>query len=446
MAVKKALIVSYLWPPMEGVGLIRAMKFAKYLTGFGWQPFVLTVKPRINNKATGSVPPGVIVLRTDYRDVLHDAKKMFSHREDAGVTGSEGSEKRSSGMTKNRIGSIAREVVAMPDEQIGWYDFAVRDGKALIERERIDLIFSTSPPETAHLIARKLKKICGIPWVADLRDLWSDDHFRDRSFLKKAILKMMEGRVLKDADAVVTVSVPWASRLACSIGSRVDVIENGFDEEDFRGAVPVANKKFTITYTGKIHRKHQDISVFLKTIRDLVKSGDIDRGRVDVRFYALGYDRPDIDWMARIYGLEGIVRDMGRVSYEESIIEQKRSDALLFVQWQGRGREGWYSAKLYDYIGSRRPIIALAERGGIIEDIIRKTASGSIADDEKALKESLLRLYREYAASGTVKYCGNEAEVGKNTRRRRAGQLADIFDSLLPKNRAAAERVNTEVQ
>lgn len=411
---------------MEGVGLIRAFKFAKYLPEYGWQPLILTAKEGRENHFDASLEQGIKVFRTEYRDIIGDIKRLGNVHHIEAQPGRRAK--------KRRIRSFARELISMPDEQIGWYKFAVEEGRKIAEEENVDIVFSTSPPETAHLAARRLKKYYNIPWVADLRDLWADDHFRPRPLYKKIALRLMEKNVLKDADFLTTVSEPWAEKLRSSIKGlkdKVRVIENGYDEEDFKDIAYTKNEKFTIAYTGKLHREHQPVNIFLKALRDLAQEGAIDRSKISVKFYVLGYDKPDIITMAESYGLSDVVSQFDKVSYDRSLEIQRSSDALLFVQWQGPSGDGWYSAKLYDYIGARRPILALAQRGGIIDDLVTKTSSGMIADDEHSLKKAILRLYGEYIKSGQIKYEGNGREVSTYTRRLRAKELAGLFDSLL---------------
>jgi glycosyltransferase involved in cell wall biosynthesis len=273
-----------------------------------------------------------------------------------------------------------------------------------------------------------------LPWIADLRDLWSDDHFRRRSRLKRSVLRFIEKRVLKDAKAIVTVSEPWADKLRSTLGcarDRVKVIENGFDEEDFASADYGKNEKFTITYTGKLHKEHQDISIFFRALSELVKKGDVDINKMHVRFYVLGHDRPDLMKLAEAYGISAAIEEAGKVNFIKSAEAQRASDALLFVQWQGAGQDGWCSAKLYDYIGSGRPIIAIAGKGGIIDEIISRTSSGTVADALDPLKAEISRLYNEHARNGRIEHTGNDGEIAACSRKLKAKQLAGLFDSAL---------------
>ncbi|MCM8761052.1 MAG: glycosyltransferase [Candidatus Omnitrophica bacterium] len=433
MSVKKVLMISYAWPPMEGVGTMRAFKFAKFLPEYGWSPLVLTVKagkPLAGDAESEYALNGTKVFRTDYKDVIGSLKRIVSR-----ITTADDSELKTYLRPKKpakRV-SFVREMVTMPDDQIGWYSLALEEGKRIIEQERVDVIFSTSPPETAHLVARKLKTLSGMPWVADLRDLWAEDHFRPRSFIKKAALRIMEKSILKDADSVITVSEPWAERLKKSLRDNrgvVSVIENGFDEEDFGRIGFSKNAKFTISYTGKLHKDHQPLEPFFKAVADLVAHGKIDRRKIELYLCVFGYDKPDVEKLSQSFGLHDIVKESGMVSYERSLEIQRSSDALLFIQWRGEGGEGWYSAKLYDYIGSGRPILAMAAKSGIVADLIRRTKSGVIAENETELKDAILQLYEEYILRGTTECRSNPEEIIRLTRRNRAAQLACILESL----------------
>lgn len=437
MAMRKVLMISYIWPPTEGIGLVRALKFAKYLPEYGWEPIVLTTRPHPGmDDAVEDFPGGIKIFRTGYTDVIGNMKNSLAafipRREKYyGIMPAEARLRR--GRRKNNsLAAIVREFIAFPDEQIGWHDYAVEAGKKIIEDHNVDAIFSTSPPETAHLAARSLKKYSGLPWVCDMRDLWSEDHYRRRPLLKKMLLKIMEKKVLKDADMVTTVSMPWAKRLI-SGGvnySRISVIENAYDEEDFKAIQYSKNKKFTMAYMGKLHKTHQPVDVFFTAVADLITNKRIAKDKISINFYVLGYDHPDIDAMAWQYGVADIVRSMENVSYARSLEIQRSSDMLLFVQWQGRGSDGWYSAKLYDYLGARRPILALAKKGGIIEDLINRTSSGAIAHDKPGMEREILLAYDEFIKTGSVKYAGNEGELSKHTRLARTGQLADILTLL----------------
>jgi glycosyltransferase involved in cell wall biosynthesis len=421
---------------MEGVGLIRAMKFAKYLPEYGWEPIVLTVGLSGETGFDVSGSAKMKVFRTPYKDVVGTMRGclrdlMFWRRNDR--PSAERLQGSFAQMPKaaNPVASIVKGFITIPDEQAGWYRFGAAAGAKLVNEEKIDLIFSTSPPETAHLIARSLKLRHKVPWFADMRDLWVDDHYRKRTFFKKGILRFLERKVLQDADLVITVSRPWADRIAESMNGqkKVVVIENGFDDEDFKDMAYTRNDKFTISYTGKLNREHQKMHIFLKALSGLLADNRIDRSKLLVKFYLTGYDRPDIKGLARTYDIADVIEEPPTVRYKKSLEAQRSSDALLLIQWQGVGKDGWYSSKVYDYLGARRPILALAEKGSVIERLINDTASGLVADDPETIQYAVLAMYDEYIKNGYVAYAGKEDRILKCTRRRRAEELAALFDS-----------------
>lgn len=440
MSKRKVLIITYEWPPMEGVGLIRALKFVKYLPGYGWDPIILTVKSYLNDRSGYAYLQSkhIKVYRTEYKDVIEDFKKFFRIRTLEKRSNHDDNLKQEPRSKTNKLRSFFRELLSIPDPRIGWYKFAVLAGKKIVKKENVDLIFSTSPPETAHLIARRLKKCFNVPWVADLRDPWANNHFRLKSpFPKEIISRYMEKNVLKKADQVITVSEPWAQNLRSSIGNmrnRIRVIENGFDDEDFSHlTMHNRNEKFTISYTGKLHKEHQPIDIFFKILKDLIAENRIDRNRINVKFYVFGYDRPNISRLIESYGLNDVIHEHGKVDYNKSHEIQMSSDVLLLVKWQGKGGEGVYTTKIYDYIGARKPILVVGPEGGIIDELIRRTSSGIIAGDEDSLKKAISVLYGEYIKRGYIKHKGNDQEISKCTRRLQARELANIFNSLVSK-------------
>jgi len=154
-----------------------------------------------------------------------------------------------------------------------------------------------------------------------------------------------------------------------------------------------------------------------------------------VNFYGLGYDRPDLRTLAGHYNLDGIVNEFNIVDYKKAAEIQLSSDMLLFVQWCGKGSDGWYSAKLYDYIGAHRPILALAQKDGILAKLITKTSSGVVAASDEEIRATIKRFYDEFIRSGNVRYDGDEIEIAKLSRAVRAKELATLFDSLIGRSK-----------
>lgn len=407
MAVKKILFITYAWPPKGGVGVMRVLKFAKYLPQLGWMPVILTTDDNAPGSPSRNEDVGIDKKRyKTVRVAYEDRLSAFPVR--------------------------LRRILLIPDTMIGWLRSAVEEGLKLLKEEKIDAIFSTSPPRTAHLIASELKKRSDLPWAADLRDLWSCDHFEKESFLRKYLFSLpMERKILKGADRVVTVSGEWALDLARTSGIAADkirVITNGFDEEDYSDIPTDRSPRFTLAYTGKLHREMQDPEILFETLGDCVKENLIKRDKIDIRFYTLGFRKADILSLARKYGIADIVTECGPVDYKESLKIQRDASALLFFQW--KGAKGWYSAKIFEYLGSKRPVIVISEEDSIVNKLVKDLDAGAIANSKEGLKSILLRYYNEHVEKGYIVSRVNEENLKNYTRLHGAKVLAGLLNEL----------------
>jgi hypothetical protein len=326
-----------------------------------------------------------------------------------------------------------RENILFPDTYSGWYGFAVDSIIRLLEKERCDVIFSTSPPETTHAIAKRVKERTGLPWVADMRDLWSEDIFRARTRWGRMLSCCIERHTLKDADAVVTVTDGWSdlvSRSAMIPKERIRVITNGYDEDDY--AIPVEPpSKFTITYTGKLRNRYQDPEPFFKALSISISDGSIDRTKIAVKFHVFGYDAADIKGLSERYRLSDVVESPGRIGYPDMVKALLSSNMLLFVGWNGRAGNSWHSAKIFDYIGARRPILFLGDKTSSIARLIECLQCGVAAQSIDEISRGLASCYREFIGNGSValKY-PDDRVLQPYTRRATAGQLAQVFGEV----------------
>jgi glycosyltransferase involved in cell wall biosynthesis len=441
----KILMICYAYPPMGMVGVIRPVKFAKYLPEFGWQPTVLTVEERAGKfpckKEMGDLPE-VAVIRTPYVDVIDSFKGKLSFFRGANQTEKlvGGGEIASPVMDGNaqakEAGSVKRliyEMLTIPDEQVGWYGPAVTAGRELMRRERFDAIYSTSPPETAHLIAHTLKSEFGVPWVADLRDLWTLDHFRQRSNLKLFILDKMERQVFRDADALITVSERWRNDLARLHGSTTKpilCIPHGFDEEDYPATPETDSEVFKLVYTGTIDKDFQDPAILLQAVAGLLQEKLIEPQHFQIHFHAYGNHMPDFDSLAKEYGLQGIVKQCAVLEYHECLRVQQSASALLVMQWNSEKGKGNPPLKFYDYLGTRRPILIVGSGEGILGDMIQETGAGRIADSPAKISNILLAWYREFLRTGRLEFAGNEMGLKRYTRRLQTAKLAGLLQQV----------------
>src|SRR5262245_30989997 len=286
---RRVLMICFAYPPVGGAGMIRSAKFVKFLPYFGYEPVVVTPAhgaARLPCDADFGRSPGATIHHTGYRDVVNDVRDVF-HRSTPRpsptslVTDGVAPAQRPHGWRQS-VRRLAYDAVTLPDEHIGWKEPALQAVRALVARTRFDIVYSTSPPESAHLVARAIKREFGIPWVADLRDLWSDDHYRRRTRATRWVLRRIERRTLTGADALVTVSEPWRRQLAATyetVARPVKCIAHGFDVDDYRAAGCGA-ARFTITYAGTLDAHFQDPTPFFEALGEAVRRGAIERDRV----------------------------------------------------------------------------------------------------------------------------------------------------------------------
>ena len=442
---RRVLMLCFAYPPAGGVGMVRSAKFAKYLPAKGYAPTVVTpvaASARITYSQEHGERPGVTVCRTPYQDIVTTIRGAVGFRRARGQAASPAVQAPASPRSgwRQSIGWLVHEVVTVPDDHIGWRRPALAAARDLFARAPFDVVYSTSPPETAHLVAHAIKREFGVPWVADLRDLWSDDHYRQRSAVKRRVLRAIERRTLAGADALVTVSDPWRRQLAERYETparRVVCIPHGFDPDDYApGVVPDA-RLFTITYTGTLHRTFQDPEPFLRTVGQLVADGTIDRARLQIDFHVFGENLPDLDALARRYALTGIVRRQPPLDYRACLAAQQASTVLLVLQWRSDAGAGNPPLKAYDYLGARRPMLVVGSGEGVLGPLMKDTGAGIVAPAATEIASALTAWYAEFAATGQVAWSGREDALRGCTREAQAGKLAALFDDL---TRGAAAR------
>jgi hypothetical protein len=407
----------------------RVPGLIKYLPEFGWQPVLLTT----DVPSDIPLPPGISAIETPYRDALGFWRKFFRQKADLN---SKSQFEKSFDTTHgnsliNRILSFGGEVINYPDSYKGWKALAVKAGDDLLQKEDISAIISSSSPVTAHLIARELKNRYRIPWIADLRDLWSQNHNYYYSPLRKLFDRRIERKTLSITDAMVTVSQPLTDKLGIlHKGKTIYSITNGFDPEKV-GLIPSRlTSKFTITYTGNIYGGKQDPTKLLVALRKLIAEDAIDPDDIEVRFYG-----PRLEWLENEIGkytLSSSVKQYGLVPQQVAIEKQRESQLLWLLDWDDPTETGVYPLKIFEYLGSRRPVLATGGvAGNVIGMLLDQTKAGIHAVTTDNIKNSLRDLYREYKLNGEISYHGLGEEIDKYTHPKMTGEFVAILDGLL---------------
>ncbi len=409
---------------MSEIGGVRLYGLAKYLLECGWNPIILTpVLP-------GEPDPRFRVIQTPYDDVVGLWKKRMGLNTKESLNAQLGvSRAKDRPSVIDRLVYLPNEVITYPDPIRGWYKHAVQAGERLLQSERIDAILSSSYPITCHLIAKTLAEKYPIPWVADLRDLWTQNSYSNHCALRRFAEKRLELQTLGKANALVTVSRPLADDLSRLHAHKpVYVITNGFDPEDASFAPPELTDKFTITYTGALYGGKRDPSMLFEALKNLISDGVIDPERVEVRFF--GSQDPWLFDEIKGAGLDGIVKVFGFVPRDQALLRQRESQLLLLLLWNNPQDKGVYTGKVFEYLAAGRPIIALGgPEESVVKDLLNETQAGHYISSLEDLEFVLSRYYSEYLRTGAIPRT-KESAIMKYSHLEMAKKFADLLDKV----------------
>jgi len=417
----KVLIITKFFPPFPNMASSRLGGLAKYLPKFGWEPIILM--PDLKLKTD----PRYRVITTEYPgDTAGSAIKSL------GLNPSKRPVEQiplpsyiceSNNYFIVRFIDIIGGILIYPDAEKKWFPFALKEAERLLRTEPIDAIISSSAPVTAHMVASALNKQFQIPWVADLRDLWSQTHLHSYGLIRKWRERRLEVQTLKNAAALTTVSQPLADELAnLHLNKRINTILNGFDPDDVTPAK--LTTQFTITYTGLIYPRKQNPVALLRALRELIDSRQIDPRQVCVRFIG----RPQY-WLRQEIkkkNLQNIVQEIERIPREESLARQRESQVLLFLNWNDPRQTGVYTGKIFEYLSARRPILAFGPRD-VTSKLIEDTRTGFQTTNLSELKDCLLKLYTEFLSAGFVSYQGRDETISQYTQIEMARKFAELL-------------------
>jgi glycosyltransferase involved in cell wall biosynthesis len=438
---RNALLVSYWFPPGGGSSVQRILKFAKYLPENGWHTSVLTVKKPasyyIDHDLEKEIPPYTRVYRTKSPDLTEIYKslrevvrpRLVRAKSNAASGGTRLPELRLSGF-EGMVRSIAANVL-IPDGNITWLPFAVREGLDIIRREKIDVILTSAPPFSVHLIGWWLAKLTRKPWVADYRDLWgASNPFAPISRFRQGLDNVIERRILRTATEVVTATPTLNQKIPAKDPSipkeKFHLIVNGFDPNDFKDikrSEPAG--KFTITFTGGV-TPPGTARTFFTALSELPQHVKDD---LQVTFFGGLYDA-DRDLITEL-GLEACVKTESFISRREVLERQANSHVLLLLI-----NPLWVESlpgKLFEYIANRRPILALIPPEGDAAELIKSSNAGIIVPwpDVQEARKQILSLYEKYKQGSLPPPELVYEAVRPFERKTTAAQLANLFDRMV---------------
>jgi len=250
--------------------------------------------------------------------------------------------------------------------------------------------------------------------------------------LRRVLDRRLELQTLSTADALVTVSQPWADKLSALHKGKVTyAITNGFDPETVNIAPAKLTDKFTITYTGTIYARKHDPAKLFAALRDLISDRVIEPNDIEVRFYGVmaGWLEKEI----KQYGLSSIVNLYGKVPKDVALQKQRESQLLFITKWKDPQERGAYSGKIFEYLAARRPILAADGSDDVVTNLLDETKAGIDAPTIEDIKEALQKLYQDYKLRGEIAYNGIDSKINKYSHREMAKKFSEILDHLAPK-------------
>lgn len=436
--MKKVLFITCYWPPAGGGGVQRGVKFCKYLRDFGWEPVILTVQDGYAAQIDPSLERDVRGDMRIYRTPILEPHKLFNRIKRPETRGAEKLVLDKSHARRARwiqtIGNYIRLNLFIPDARIGWLHYAVREGRKIMRDESPDAIISTSPPYTAHRIARRLQRAFHRPWIADFRDPWVENiQYNDvpRLGIVKALNRRMERETLQHADRVITVGRHIGrllqSKLPPDRRNKVAVITNGYDTDDVREVAPPENADvFYLSYYGTIYgngfipdlfegirRTAQRHPAFAERYR-LKLTGAIPPERRDLIIDRIPPEKID----ARNY-----------IPHDDALRELYQPQVLLMTINRVPHNELIITGKIFDYLPTGNPILAVGPPDSDAAPILKDSGAGHMFDygDYDGMERFLMEQFDAWK-KGTLNR--GPRHIPAYDRKNLTAQLAAVLDGL----------------
>lgn len=429
--MKKILMISYYYPPLADVGGLRALAFSQYLSEFGWEPYVLSVKNPDKNlciPGTGRSPDSV---NTYYTWSLFNLSWIAGKAN--GILA-----KILQLVGVNLRYAVMRDLVCVPDEYIGWVPLTIVKGFSLIKKQNIDIIYVSCKPFSSAIIGTFLKSLTGKPLVLDFRDPVSPDHepLFGRAYSRKMptfrVTKWIEEKVLRQSDKLLLTTEETKDQYHSFfpfIKGRTEVIHNGFFEDYFHGTVQPFTK-FTIVYSGNFYDYFLSPDPFFKALRELINDSPEQKDKIEVLF--IGSDGVWLQTMIERYRLREVVRIVGRVSRSGSIEYIGKASLLLLRIVRGK-----ISTKLFEGLAAGTPLLALINDGevaGIISQYSSSTYYIVHPDDVTAIKTAIKDGYEKWLRGDLVRAKNRKFHENFNKKKLTKDFSSIINDVLLGKN------------
>ncbi|MCM8816210.1 MAG: hypothetical protein NC913_01685 [Candidatus Omnitrophica bacterium] len=410
--MKSVILITYSFPPDRNIGAIRPRGLAKYLPHFGWNVFVITPlsdlprDPKFN----------VIETYPSFRQKFGYWKKKIAV---------DYNRVSFQPPLYNRLLSYFCEIIPFPDTKKGWGVQAVFAARQIILRSKIDALISFYRPASSHFVAHKLKSLFpDLFWIADFGDLWSHNQIHEPVGAKLFLLERLEKRIISNADIITTVAAPWAEELKKLHNKESFAIPFGFDPDEYNLEIEL-DDKFSITYTGSLYQQEKNPEILFMAIKKIFSEYTSARSDFRVHFYGKFNER--LQNLINKFGLEEIVKQKGLVPREVVLRRQKSSQTLLLSTPKNIG---CIPGKFFEYLGARRPILAIGYEDSVVKDLLEDTKAGVYCWKFEQVYHVLKDWYFEWKKEKIVKYHGIEEKILSYSHKEMAKKFSRLLENF----------------
>lgn len=432
--MKRVLIITYYWPPSGGSGVQRWVKFAKYLPSMGFKPVIYTPEnpemTSIDHSLYEDIPKEAEIIKRHITEFYWLYRLLKGRRR-----GQVKEENPISGGKKTLMQKIMLAIrgnVFIPDPRITWRRSSVRFLRKYLEENPVDVIVSTGPPHSMHLIAKDLSEEISIPWVADFRDPWTKMfNFKYLPLLDWAKKKHgnLEKAVLDKADFIVSVSPSVAKDFQNMTETPVELITNGYDEDDFQQVVE-EDGYFNITHTGLLVAGGNP-ELLWKLIAQKCRRDEYFDKMVKIRLCGRT-DKEVIDSI-NAAGLGEKTINLGYQSHNVAVREQKNASVLILPLRMEPETTAILPGKLFEYMAARKPILCIGLSEGDMADVLKDTGSGKAFDwDDEGMGGFIDSCWESFKQGEDS---SEDLGIDKYSRKTLTAQMASLLKKVSEKDR-----------
>ncbi len=398
MEPKKILIITYYWPPAGGPGVQRWLKFVKYLPDFGIQPVVYIPEnptyPIVDENLVKEVSEKAIILKQKIFEPYQLASFLSKNKTKKISSGIIPNQKKQSFLDKTFL--WIRGNLFIPDARFFWVKPSVAYLEKYIVENNIDTIVTSGPPHSLHLIGLELKQKLNLKWFADFRDPWTTIGYhkslRLSSFAAKKH-KALEHQVLNTADTIIVTSKTTKIEFQAITNKPIAVITNGYDTENVENQT--LDSKFSLAHIGSFLSERNPLILWESLVELLNEIPDF-KSHLEVKL--IGAVSQEVLETITQFGLNTYLNNLGYVSHADAIAHQRKSQVLLLIEIDSEDTKSIIPGKLFEYMVSNRPIIAIGPNGSDFAEIITETNTGVFFDysEKMKLKSVILDFYNQF--------------------------------------------------